>query len=164
MDDMENQLEDVLKILATNLSMYERGKPHPSNGEADEEQGEEDSGSGSSSSSEEDEEGEEEEEEEDDDEEEEEERGSSPDEGKKNQRKRRMTPPITVQRPVMARNAGMSRTVQTAGLNNVRKQTRYPRLLRKKVVNLDTIDEIQDEIIHEAVSGRLPWEGVEGCV
>ena len=134
-----------MKILATNAI----GRPHLPKGEPYEQEEDDDSGSGSSSSSDEEEEGE-------DGEEEEEEGSSSEEEGDTAQppHRRKMTPPITVHRPVMARNAGMNRTVLTAGLNNVRKQTRYPRLLKKRVVNLDTIEEIQDEIIHQAVGGR----------
>eukprot|EP00731_Ephydatia_muelleri_P029108 Em0020g752a len=151
MDDIEHQLQDVLKILANNLSSYEKGRqPHSPKGEEEEkeeeeeEEGDDESGSDTPSSSEEEEDGEE--------------GGSSPDEEEKNghqsHHRRGLTPPITVNRPVMARNAGMSRSsnVRTAGLNNVRKQTRYPRLLKKKVVNLETIEEIQDELIHEAHS------------
>lgn len=158
MDDIEHQLQDVLKILANNLSSYEKGRqPHSPKGEEEEkeeeeeEEGDDESGSDTPSSSEEEEDGEE--------------GGSSPDEEEKNghqsHHRRGLTPPITVNRPVMARNAGMSRSsnVRTAGLNNVRKQTRYPRLLKKKVVNLETIEEIQDELIHEAVSRECGvWE------
>ena len=157
MDDIEHQLQDVLKILANNLSSYEKGRqPHSPKGEEEEkeeeeEEGDDESGSDTPSSSEEEEDGEE--------------GGSSPDEeennGHQSHHRRGLTPPITVNRPVMARNAGMSRSsnVRTAGLNNVRKQTRYPRLLKKKVVNLETIEEIQDELIHEAVSRECGvWE------
>ena len=161
MDDIEHQLRDVLNILATNLSSYEKGRqprpPEVEEEDEEEEDGEEESGSGTPSSSEEEED-------------EEEEEGVSPDEeennGKDPHHSRRLTPPIVVIRPVMARNAGMGRSggsgVHTAGLNNVRKQMRYPRLLRKKVVNLDTIEEIQDELIHEAVSGGGGLSSVMG--
>ena len=61
--------------------------------------------------------------------------------------------PQMPKRPIMARNIGMGRPRRgLGGINRARLMARYPRLLRKKVIRLPTIDEVPEEILHEAVS------------
>ena len=57
-------------------------------------------------------------------------------------------------RPIMARNIGMAspRGKGFGGFNRTRLMLRYPRLLRKVIVRLDTINEVPEELIHQAVS------------
>ena len=57
-------------------------------------------------------------------------------------------------RPIMARNIGMAGSPRARGLgfNRARMLTRYPRLLGRRVVYLDTVEEVPEEIIYLAVS------------
>ena len=60
----------------------------------------------------------------------------------------------TPRRPIMARNRaiGFDSPRSRAGFNRGRMYSRYPRLLRKKVMRMTTIDEVPEEAIHAAVS------------
>lgn len=58
--------------------------------------------------------------------------------------------PLTPKRPVLAKNIGNSQG--KGGFNRLRMLTRYPRLFRKKVINLDTIKEIAEEVVYDVVS------------
>ena len=66
------------------------------------------------------------------------------------------TRPISTspRRPIMARNIGMAspRGKGFGGFSRNRLMLRYPRLLRKVVVRLDTINEVPEELVHQAVS------------
>jgi hypothetical protein len=54
-------------------------------------------------------------------------------------------------RPMMARNIGMGSPRRTAGdMTRTRMMTRYPRLLNKKPIRLVTVEEVPEEIVHEA--------------
>ena len=54
---------------------------------------------------------------------------------------------------MMARNIGMGSPRRTAGdMTRTRMMTRYPRLLNKKPIRLVTVEEVPEEIVHEAVS------------
>ena len=56
-------------------------------------------------------------------------------------------------RPVMARNIGMGNPRRgLGGISRARLMARYPKLLRKKPIRLVTIEEVPEEIVHEAVS------------
>ena len=56
-------------------------------------------------------------------------------------------------RPMMARNIGMGSPRRAAGdMTRTRMMTRYPRLLNKKPIRLVTVEEVPEEIVHEAVS------------
>ena len=55
-------------------------------------------------------------------------------------------------RPMMACNIGMrSPRHSLGGVNRARLMSRYPRLLRQKPIRLTTIEEVPEEIVHEAV-------------
>lgn len=67
-----------------------------------------------------------------------------------------MKKPLTPKRPVVAKNIGGSpNSPGMAGFNQLRKMTRYPRLFRKKIVNLDTIKEIAEEAVYDVVSSMF---------
>ncbi|CAI8035536.1 Espin [Geodia barretti] len=54
-------------------------------------------------------------------------------------------------RPMMARNIGMGSPRRAAGdMTRTRMITRYPRLLNKKPIRLVTVEEVPEEIVHEA--------------
>lgn len=64
-----------------------------------------------------------------------------------------MRKPISPKRPLVVKNVGASGNAPgRTGFNRARMLLRYPRLLRKKVVNLATIKEIAEEIVFDAVS------------
>ena len=53
----------------------------------------------------------------------------------------------------MARNIGMENPRHSlSGVSRARQMARYPKLLRKKPIRLATIEEVPEEIVHEAVS------------
>ena len=53
----------------------------------------------------------------------------------------------------MARNIGMENPRRgLGGVTRARLMARYPKLLRKKPIRLVTIEEVPEEIVHEAVS------------
>ena len=54
----------------------------------------------------------------------------------------------------MARNIGMTGSSRTKGLgfSRARMLSRYPRVLGRRVVHLDTVEEAPEEIIYLAVS------------
>lgn len=53
----------------------------------------------------------------------------------------------------MARNIGMENPRHgLGGVTRARQMARYPKLLRKKPIQLATIEEVPEEIVHEAVS------------
>ena len=60
---------------------------------------------------------------------------------------------VAPKRPIMARNPSMESGKGYGGFNRARMLARYPRLLRKRVVRLPTIDEVPEEIIYTTVSG-----------
>ena len=62
---------------------------------------------------------------------------------------------VAPKRPIMARNPSMESGKGYGGFNRARLLARYPRLLRKRVVRLPTIDEVPEEIIYTTVSGKL---------
>ena len=72
-------------------------------------------------------------------------------------------------RPIMARNIGMENPRRgLGGVTRARQMTRYPKLLRKKPIRLATIEEVPEEIVHEAVSCNVfavrlyvYWYGME---
>lgn len=57
-------------------------------------------------------------------------------------------------RPIMARNIGMAGNSRARGMgfNRARMLTRYPRLLGRRVIHLETVEEASEEIIYLAVS------------
>lgn len=56
-------------------------------------------------------------------------------------------------RPIMARNIGVGAPRRSPGdVSRSRMMIRYPRLLKKKPIRLVTVQEVPEEIIHEAVS------------
>jgi hypothetical protein len=56
-------------------------------------------------------------------------------------------------RPIMARNIGMENPRRgLGGVTRARLMARYPKLLRKKPIRLVTIEEVPEEIVHEAES------------
>ena len=57
-------------------------------------------------------------------------------------------------RPIMARNIGMGGNPRGrgSGFNRARMLSRYPRLLGRRVIYLDTVEEASEEIIYVAVS------------
>ena len=59
---------------------------------------------------------------------------------------------VAPKRPIMARNPSMERAKSYGGFNRARLLARYPRLLRKRVVRLPTIEEVPEEIIYTTVS------------
>lgn len=64
-----------------------------------------------------------------------------------------MRKPLAPKRPIMVKNVGMSaNSLGKGGFNRGRMLARYPRLFRKKIVNLDTIKEVAEEIVYAAVS------------
>jgi hypothetical protein len=64
-----------------------------------------------------------------------------------------MRKPLAPKRPIMAKNVGMSaNSPGKGGFNRVRMLSRYPKLFRKRIVNLDTIKEMAEEIVYDAVS------------
>ena len=58
-------------------------------------------------------------------------------------------------RPMMAMNRGMFGARRAKQAMMRMKVARYPRILRRPIVNLDTIDEVRDEVIHETVSYKV---------
>lgn len=61
--------------------------------------------------------------------------------------------PQVPKRPIMARNIGMGSPRRgLGGISRARMMARYPRLLRKKPIRLQTILEVPEELVHEAVS------------
>ena len=53
----------------------------------------------------------------------------------------------------MARNIGMGSPRRgLGGISRAKMMARYPRLLRKKPIRLQTILEVPEELVHEAVS------------
>ena len=53
----------------------------------------------------------------------------------------------------MVRNIGVGSPRRgLGGVNRARMMTRYPRLLKKKPIRLLTVEEVPEEIVHEAVS------------
>lgn len=62
--------------------------------------------------------------------------------------------PSRPKHPIMARNIGMagSSRPKGVGFNRARMLSRYPRLLGKRVIYLDTVKEVSEEIIYLAVS------------
>lgn len=59
-------------------------------------------------------------------------------------------------RPIMARNIGMENPRRgLGGVTRARQMARYPKLLRKKPIRLATIEEVPEEIVHEAVSCKV---------
>lgn len=69
-------------------------------------------------------------------------------------------------RPVMARNIGMgSHRRGLGGVNRAKLMARYPRLLRKKPIRLTTIEEVPEEIVHEAVGSiHVQMNGIENFI
>lgn len=61
-----------------------------------------------------------------------------------------MKKPLVSKRPVVGKNAGHSQG--KGGFNRLRMLSRYPRLFRKKIINLDTIKEIAEEVLYNTVS------------
>ena len=61
--------------------------------------------------------------------------------------------PSAPKRPVMARNIGISGNARARvmGFNRARMLARYPRLLRRKIIRLETIVEKPEEMLHAAV-------------
>lgn len=57
-------------------------------------------------------------------------------------------------RPIMARNIGMAGNSRARGMgfNRARMLSRYPRLLGRRVIHLETVEESSEEIIYIAVS------------
>jgi hypothetical protein len=57
-------------------------------------------------------------------------------------------------RPIMARNIGMAGSSRARGMgfNRARMLSRYPRLLGRRVIYLETVEEASEEIIYVAVS------------
>ena len=56
----------------------------------------------------------------------------------------------------MARNISMgSPRHRIGGISRARVIARYPRLLRKKLIRLQTIAEVPEELVHAAVSQRI---------
>lgn len=52
----------------------------------------------------------------------------------------------------MARNIGMGSPRHGIGsVHKARLMARYPKLLRKKPIQLNTIEEVPEELVHEAV-------------
>ena len=62
-------------------------------------------------------------------------------------------------RPMTARNIGMPGNLGTKGMvfNRARMLSRYPRLLGKRVIYLETVKEASEEIIFLAVSGHVNY-------
>ena len=61
--------------------------------------------------------------------------------------------PIGPRRPIMARNIGMAGYSRTRrmGFNQARMLSRYPRLLGRRIIHLETVEEASEEIIYIAV-------------
>ena len=59
-------------------------------------------------------------------------------------------------RPIIARNIRTGSPRRAVGdVGRTRMMARYPRLLKKKPIRLVTVEEVPEEIIHEAVSPIL---------
>ena len=65
--------------------------------------------------------------------------------------------PLTPRRPIMARNIGMAAGLKGRGMkiNRYRLLARFPKLLRKRMVHLETIHEVPEEKIFSAVRSGL---------
>ena len=61
-----------------------------------------------------------------------------------------MKKPMVPKRPVLGRNSPHSQG--KGGFNKLRMLARYPRLFRKKIINLDTIKEMAEEVVYDTVS------------
>ena len=61
---------------------------------------------------------------------------------------------LSPKRPIMARNIGMAGSPRTKGVgfNRARMLSRYPRVLGRRIVHLDTVEEAPEEIIYLSVS------------
>ena len=68
-------------------------------------------------------------------------------------------------RPIMARNIGMGGDSRARGMgfNRARMLSRYPRLLGRRVIHLETVEEASEEIIYMAVS-RYAYGYVSSCI
>ena len=63
----------------------------------------------------------------------------------------KMKNPLTAKLPIMAKNVGMGNNLR-GGFNRMRMLSRYPKLFGKKIIKLETIKEIAEEVIYDVVS------------
>ena len=76
---------------------------------------------------------------------------SSEDSSDEDRNKKKLSGP---RRPIMARNIGMAGNPRAKGMgfNRARMLSRYPRLLGRRIIHLETVEEASEEIIYLAVS------------